>query len=260
MTSTIVTDDGVHLNLDICGHADAQPLLLSNSLGTSLEMWDKQITAFQSRFRVIRYDTRGHGRSDVPAGEYTMDRLGRDALCILDVLKIEQAHFCGLSLGGMTGMWLASTAPGRVNKLVLVNTAAELGPRANWQSRIDTIQKNGMQAIVQAIIERWFTPHFISTARQEVDGIDQMLLTTSPQGYTGCAAAVRDMDLRNNVPLITAKTLVISGTQDPATPPDKAREIMRLLPHGQLVTLDAAHLSNVERPEQFTQAVMNFLE
>jgi 3-oxoadipate enol-lactonase len=255
----VVVDDGRRIAIRIDGPADRPPLLLSNSLGTTFRMWDAQTPALSEAFRVIRYDSRGHGQSDAPAGDYTIARLAADALAVLDNLHIEMAAFVGLSKGGMVGQWLGAHAPERLNRLVLANTAAWMGPAQAWQSRIDTVMQDGMGAVTEAVLERWFTPRFRDAAPEAVAPVRDMLLATAPQGYAGCCAAIRDMDQRGSLSAIRVPTLVIGGLQDPATPPAKAEEIAAGVADSRLVMLDAAHLSNIEQPQAFTAAVLEFL-
>jgi 3-oxoadipate enol-lactonase len=233
--------------------------MLSNSLGTTCRMWDRQIPALSGAFRVIRYDSRGHGQSDAPTGDYTIARLAGDALAVLDSLHIDRAAFVGLSKGGMVGQWLGAHAPERVTRLVLANTAAWMGPAQAWQARIDTVMERGMGAITEAVLERWFTPGFRDAAPEAVAPVRDMLLATAPQGYAGCCAAIRDMDQRTSLAAIHVPTLVIGGLQDPATPPAKAEEIAAGVVDARLVMLDAAHLSNIEQAEAFTAALLAFL-
>ncbi len=234
--------------------------MLSNSLGTHHGMWDAQMPALARRFRVLRYDTRGHGRSEVPQGPYALADLGRDVLHLIDAIGASQVHFCGLSLGGMTGMWLARQAPQRIGRLVLANTSSYVGSPEVWNSRIQAVTRGGMAAVSEAILERWFTPEFHAASQEEVERIRQMLLTTSPEGYVGCAAAVRDMDLRGELGAIRCPTLVISGARDPALPPSHGAYIAERVPGARSIELAAAHLSNIEARDAFTAALTGFLE
>lgn len=256
----VTTGDGTRIHYRFDG-AEANPvLLLSNSLGTVLEMWDPQMSALAERFRVLRYDSRGHGRSDAPAGPYSIERLGRDAVELLDALDIDTALFCGLSKGGMVGQWLGINAPERIGRLVLANTSAFIGSPEVWNTRIETVRRDGMAAIVPGVIDRWFTPRFQKADPAAVERIAAMLRDTPPEGYAACCAAVRDMDQHADIAGIGVPTLVISGTHDLATPPAQSQLIAASIPGAALVDLDAAHLSNVEQADLFTRNLIGFLQ
>lgn len=177
----------MHLFHRLEGADDAPVVVLSSSLGTHHGMWDAQVPAVTRRFRVLRYDTRGHGRSEVPRGPYTLAELGGDVLELIDALGLSRVHFCGLSLGGMTGMWLAAHAPQRIGRLVVANTSSYAGSPELWNARIQAVTRGGMAAVTEAILERWFTPEFRAAMPGEIEKIRQMLLTTSPEGYIACA-------------------------------------------------------------------------
>ena len=256
----IETDDGVRLFYTTSGAASNPPLVLSNSLGTSTEMWAGQLDLLAERFHVIRYDMRGHGRSDAPEGHYTLDRLGRDVLNLLDALEIERTAWCGVSMGGMLGMWLGVHAPNRVLRLAVCNTALHMPPAGLWDERINTVLDKGMEALVGPVLERWFTPAFRADRPQEVEPVKQMLLATPSAGYAGCCAALRDMDQRDAVGAIRHPVLIIAGRDDPSTPPERAEEIKERIPHANLVVFDeCAHLSNIEQKDAFNAAVVPFL-
>ena len=234
-------------------------LVLSNSLGSDVGMWDAQVPAFAERFRVLRYDSRGHGQSAIPPGPYRIEDLGRDLLALLDALGLERVHFCGLSKGGMVGMWLAVNAPDRVERLVLCNTSAYLGPPELWNARIEAVRQSGMQAVVPQVLERWLTPEFRGRAPEVVEKVRRMLLATPPDGYAACATAIRDMDQRESISTIRAPALVVVGARDPSTPPVHGRQIAERIRGSKVVELPAAHLSNVEAADQFTAAVLEFV-
>ena len=256
----IETDDGIRLHYRTEGSAANPPLILSNSLGTDLRMWDGQRDLFAERFHLIRYDVRGHGASDAPPGAYRLDRLGRDVLNLLDALEIHTVTWCGLSLGGMLGMWLAINAPHRVTRLALCNTAACMPPKTMWDERIRAVGERGMGAIASGVLERWFTAPFRASGAPEVAAVEAMLLATPPAGYAGCCAAIRDMDQRRALADIGHDVLIVAGRDDPATPPDKAEEIRRLVPHAALVVFErCAHLSNIEQRDAFNRTVLPFL-
>lgn len=254
----IITGDGCRIAYRIEGRADAPVLLLSNSLGTTMAMWEPQMAAFTGRFRVLRYDSRGHGRSDAPAGSYSIDRLGRDAIELLDALGIGRVTFCGLSKGGMIGQWLGWRAPERLDRLILANTSAYMGPPEGWDARIRAVAAGGMAAMTGPVLQRWFRPAFLAAAPEAVAPVRAMLLATPPHGYAGCCAAIRDMDQRPVLPLVATPTLVIAGNADPATPIEHAEQLARGIAGARLVSLDAAHLSNVEQPAGFAGAVLDF--
>lgn len=251
--------DGTRIHYEVSGTPGKPWLMFSNSLGTRLEMWDGQADALAGDYRILRYDSRGHGRSDAPAAAYTIGLLGRDALALLDALGIQRTHFCGLSMGGMVGMWLGANARGRVGRLVLCNTGALLGPPELWTQRIETVTVSGMADLTEAVIERWFTAEFRAAHPDKVAPVRQMLLDTPAAGYAGCCAAIRDMDQREAVKSIRVPTLVIGGTRDPATPASMAEDLASSIPGAQLALLEAAHLSNIEQEQAFTDVVSTFL-
>lgn len=251
------------LNYQLEGPAGAPVLLLSNSLGTNLHMWDAQVPAFSEHFRVLRYDTRGHGQSLVSAGTYSIEQNGRDVLALLDALAIDKVHFCGLSMGGLIGQWFAINAGERLQRLVLCNTGAKIGTDEVWNTRIDTVLKGGekaMRDLRDASIERWFTPSFAAGHPQQVEAIVSMLAQTSPQGYAANCAAVRDADFREQIAAIGAPTLIVCGTGDAVTTPEHGRFMQARIAGAQLVEFDAAHLSNVQAGELFTRRVLSFLQ
>ena len=255
-----VNTSGATISYTAEGSADAPPLLLINSIAATREMWARQLEAFASRFRVIRYDARGHGRSSVPAGDYTVEQLGRDALAILDQEEVAAAHICGISLGGLTAMWLGVNASARVRGLVLSNTAARIGTVASWSERMTLVRERGMSAVAELTIPRWFSPEFRERDPETVHAFRAMIQSMPPEGYLGCCAALRDADLREAIGTITCPVLAIAGSSDPATAPEGLHVIHQTIPHSTLVTLDTAHLSNVECAAEFTAAVMAFLK
>jgi 3-oxoadipate enol-lactonase len=248
-----------HIHHRFDGKVSAPVLVLAHSLGADLTMWDAQAAALSRSFRVLRYDTRGHGRSAVVPGACDIAALAHDTLGLLDRLEISRAHFCGLSLGGMVGIWLAAHAPERIDRLVLANTAALLGPRENWDARIAAVRAGGMAAIADTVIARWFTPEFSRREPPTIAPVRAAILATPPEGYAACAAAVRDMDQRGSLAAIRAPTLVIAGTHDPATPPALCRQLADAIPGASYTELPAAHLSNVECADAFNAAVLGFL-
>ncbi|WP_166363764.1 3-oxoadipate enol-lactonase [Pseudomonas akapageensis] len=253
--------DGV-LNYQLDGPADAPVLVLSNSLGTDLHMWDTQIEAFTQHFRVLRYDTRGHGKSLVTEGPYSIEQLGRDVLALLDALHIERAHFCGLSMGGLIGQWLGINAGDRLNRLIVCNTAAKIGNPDMWNPRIEMVLRDGQAAMVglrDASIARWFTPAYAEANPAQAKRITDMLAATSPQGYAANCGAVRDADFRDQLGEVKAPTLVISGSEDAVTPPAGGLFIQEHIKGAEYAEFHAAHLSNVEVGEPFSRRVIDFL-
>jgi 3-oxoadipate enol-lactonase len=255
----IKADDGCPLNVEVEGKDGAPALMLSNSLGTDLHMWDDQAAEFGKHFRLIRYDRRGHGKSAVPNGPYSFDRFGRDIIAILDALKIDKVNWCGLSMGGMDGQWLGANAANRVSKLVLANTNFYYADKGPWTDRIKFVRDKGLKELVGLNMERWFTKGFRDRAPQAIARMTAMFTATNPDGYIACVEAIRDMDFRASNPKVTTPTLVIVGAQDPATPPAAGEAIAKAIKGAKLVALDAAHISNVEQPQAFTKAVLDFL-
>ncbi|MGH8353866.1 MAG: 3-oxoadipate enol-lactonase [Pseudomonas sp.] len=250
------------LNYRFDGPARAPVLLLSNSLGTDLHMWDEQIPAFAEHFRVLRYDSRGHGGSLVSAGPYSIEQHGRDVLALLDALHIERAHYCGLSMGGLIGQWLGINAGSRLHKLVICNTAAKIGTAEIWNTRIDGVLRDGQAAMValrDASSARWFTAAFAAAAPGKVKALTDMLAATSPAGYAACCAAVRDADFREQLGAIAVPTLVVCGTHDPVTTPSDGQFMFERIRAAEFAEFAAAHLSNVEASAAFSRRVLDFL-
>jgi 3-oxoadipate enol-lactonase len=249
------------LNHTLDGIGGAPAVLLGGSLGTKLAMWQPQLPVLSARFRVIRYDHRGHGGSPILPGPYTIDELGSDVLAMLDRLELERVSYCGLSLGGMIGMWLAINAPARIERLVLICTAAYLPPAEGWTQRAATVREAGSpEAVADAVIARWFTEPFVRERPDVVARHRAMIADTSAEGYAGCCEAIAIMDLRPGLGGIVAPTLVIAGQQDPATPPEHARAIAAGIPGAMLQILDpAAHLSSVERSADVTPLIVDHL-
>jgi 3-oxoadipate enol-lactonase len=249
----------VALHHRVEGPGWAPPLLLSASLGTGVGLWEAQVPALAARFRVVRYDARGHGRSPVVPGPCSIADLGRDVLGLADELGLGRFAFCGLSIGGMVGQWLALEAPERLSRVVLANTAACIGTPAGWEARIAAVRQGGLAAVAEGTMARWFTPAFAARAPAEVERLRRMLLATPAEGYAASCAAIRDLDLRERVGAIRVPVLVITGTADTSTPPEEGRWLAGRIPGARLVELEAAHLSNVEAAGAFDQAVLDFL-
>ncbi len=247
------------LNVRIDGPESAPPLLLVNSLGTTTDMWEPQLPALGSKFRVIRYDARGHGGSKPPAGPVTIDDLGRDAVALLDRLGLTRVHVCGVSLGGMTAQWLAAHAPDRIDRIVIANSAPQVPPAEVWNNRIATVREKGLEAVVDNLLARWLTDDFRAAQPAAAARLREIFLANDPQGYAACCAAVRDLDLRGELAAIRAPTLVIGGSEDLATPLAGSELMAATIPGARLVVLKAAHLSNWECAGEFTDHVLSFL-
>ena len=250
------------LNYLLEGPQDAPVLVLSNSLGTDLHMWDNQIPALTRHFRVLRYDTRGHGQSLVSEGFYSIEQNGRDVLALLDALKLDRVFFCGLSMGGLIGQWLAINAPERLLRVVLCNTAAKIGSPDVWNPRIEMVLRDAEAAMIalrDASISRWFTPSFAQAEPATVEAVVGMLARTAPQGYAANCAAVRDADFREQIGSIRLPVLVVCGTEDAVTTPADGRFMIERIPGADMIELHAAHLSSVEAGDAFTRPVLAFL-
>jgi 3-oxoadipate enol-lactonase len=249
----------VRVHYELSGSPDNPVLLLAHPLGVNLSVWEPQLPEFTKHFRVLRYDARGHGDSSVPPGEYSVAAMAQDVLGLLDALKVHRAHFCGISMGGMTGMWLGANARSRFDKIVLGNTAVKIGTAESWAARIASVQKMGMPAIAPSIIERWFTFEFRAASPHVVTGVQSMLEKTNPHGYMASCAAIRDMDYAEKISTVQSPVLVISGSNDPGTTPADGQYIASRIPGAIYSELRASHLSNVEAAEHFTPQVLRFL-
>lgn len=238
------------------GPEDSPVLLMGSSLGTSLDMWDSQL-ALAERLRIVRHDHRGHGRSPVPPGPYEIADLGRDVLELMDALEIERASYCGLSIGGMVGMWLGANAPERIERLVLICTSAHLPPAEGWAERAAAVRAAGpVEVVADAVVARWLTPAYAEEHPELVAELRAMLVATDPDGYAAACGAIERMDLRDQLGRITAPTLVISGSGDEATPPEHQQLIAASIPGARHETVEpAAHLAAVERPARVTELI-----
>jgi 3-oxoadipate enol-lactonase len=254
------TGDGCQIAYRLDGASDKPVLVLSNSIATSLEMWADQIGDLGRHFRVLQYDTRGHGASGAPIGAYSVGRLGRDVLELLDSLQIEQAHFLGLSLGGVTGQWLGIHAPERIKRLVLSNTSAFLGPPTQWDATIGSVlAAKDLSGFAAMFLGNWFPKTFLEERTSVADKFRTMVLSTPPQGLAGCFAAIRDTDMRRTIALIKAPTLVIAGQYDTVTLASHGELIAKTVPGAKLVTLPVVHMPNIEHPQDFLNTVLGFL-
>ncbi|MEE2998787.1 MAG: 3-oxoadipate enol-lactonase [Pseudomonadota bacterium] len=252
--------NGVEINYRWDGQENHPVLILSNSLTTNFNLWNDQVASFTKHFRVLRYDNRGHGGSSSPPGEYSIDDIGSDILALMDYLEVERASLCGISLGGMVGMWLGINAGPRMDKLVICNTSSDLSPPDPWQDRIDKVMSHGMEAIITGALERFLSESFRKNVSPKIDLIKSMIRSCDVLGYSGCCAAVRDMNLTSELPRIKNPTLIVAGELDPSTPVAHSELIKQNVVGSSMVVIDGvAHLSNIEEPVEFNKAVLNFL-
>jgi 3-oxoadipate enol-lactonase len=259
MTAFATTSDGTRIAYFISGRPWRPPLVLNHSLGSDHDMWDPQLQALQDQYYIVAIDNLGHGESDVPPGDYTVHDLAAAAVAVADAAELERFHYCGLSVGGVTGQHLAVHHGDRLLSLTLCNTAAKIGTPELWNERIGTAKTSGMSALVDGVIARWFSPGFAERETERFARARATLLATDPDGYAGVCAALRDADLRDVVGSITVPTLVIGGQHDEATPIEEARRLHEQIAGSRLVELNAAHLSNLDRDQEFTAALGQFL-
>ena len=258
-----ITANGISMNYTLDGPASAPVVTLSHSLATDLSMWDPQMKALTARYRVLRYDTRGHGGTEAPAAAYTLDQLADDARALLQALGIAKTHWIGLSMGGMIGQALALKSPELFLSLSLCDTSSRIPAEAKplWQERIKTAQTQGMEPLVEGTIARWFTAPFREQHKDVVDPVRTMIRRTPPQGYAGCCAAISALDLTDRLPAIKLPTLIVVGEEDTVTPPSAAAEMHRAIAGSELVTIpETGHLANLEQPEAFDAAMAHFLD
>jgi 3-oxoadipate enol-lactonase len=249
----------MELSVSTFGAPSSPPLLLISSLGATRDtLWSRQVPFLSRSFRVITYDPRGHGQSPVPPGEYSLDDLGRDAISVLDAAGAAEAHVCGVSMGGITAMWLGIHAPARVRSLVVANTAARIGSLQSWGDRIALVREQGLAGVAEQAMPKWFTDGFRAGEPETIERFRAMVASIPPAGYLGCCAALRDADLRDTVAGITRPTLAIAGAQDVLTPPEALAFIHEQVAGSTLVTLDCSHISNVEKSAGFNDAVARF--
>ncbi len=253
--------NGLEVAYRFDGPEDGHVILMANSLMSDSSMWDWNVPALADRYRVLRYDKRGHGGSQTTPGSYSIAQLADDAVALLDALKIDKVHFIGLSMGGMIGQQLGARYPERVHSLSLCDTASEMPPRNLWEERFEIARKDGIPGLVDGTIKRWFTAPFIERAPQDIAKVRQMILGTELEGYIGCASAVRDMAQTTMLLKIKAPTLILTGRQDPACTVDQAIVLNRMIDGSKMVILEeAAHLSNIEQPEVFNRTVREFID
>lgn len=246
-------------NYKLQGTPNSPVLIFSNSLGSEMLMWDELVPFLLPYFRVLQYDTRGHGGSEITPEPYSIALLGQDVIDLLDELKIDEAYFCGLSMGGLIGQWLGINYPNRIKKLIVSNTGAKIGNDERWNSRIETIKADGMQAIVDDTMERWFTESFRNNNSQRVAETKAMFLRSDILGYSNCCAAIRDADFRESLSQVSVETLVITGDEDPVTNVAQAEFIAENIPNARLKVLHARHLASTELPEEYAQVLIDFI-
>ncbi|PJI96314.1 3-oxoadipate enol-lactonase [Acidovorax sp. 69] len=259
--STLQTPGGA-FRVRIDGPEGAPALVLSNSLGTTLEMWDAQAERFAMDYRVVRYDTRGHGGSVVSPGPYSFEQLGGDVIALLDALQIARASFCGISMGGFTGLWLGVNVPQRLNHLVVANSAAKIGTADGWTARAALVREKGaaaMDELADSSPSRWFTEAFIAQQPDAVRRAQGWIADLAPEGYAACCEALAQADLRSAIDTITVPTLLIAGAFDPVTTVADAQAMQTAIAGAQLAKVSASHLSNLEAPSEFDAALAAFL-
>lgn len=249
----------VSLNYQTFGEKNKPALIFSNSLGTNYSMWQPQIDALKDDFYIVCYDTRGHGQSSAPNHAYTIEELGQDVVDLLDYLNIKQTNFCGISMGGLTGQWLAVYKPEYFNKIIVSNTAAKIGNKDAWLERANKVRQEGLQPISDTAASRWFTDRFIQVKPDVVKTMSENLSTGSPQGYANCCEALAMADLRENLKNAKVPILVIGGEQDPVTTVEDAKAMVNTAQNATLATINASHIANVEKAEDFTQLIKEFL-
>ncbi|MFM0293830.1 3-oxoadipate enol-lactonase [Burkholderia sp. WP9] len=259
MPYAAVNGTELHYRIDGDRHGNAPWIVLSNSLGADLSMWAPQVAALSKHFRVLRYDTRGHGHSEAPKGPYTIEQLTGDVLGLMDTLKIARANFCGLSMGGLTGVALAARHADRIERVVLCNTAARIGSPEVWVPRAAKARNEGMAALADAVLPRWFTADYIEREPVVLAMIRDVFTHTDKEGYASNCDAIDAADLRPEAPGIKVPALVISGTHDLAATPAQGRELAQAIAGARYVELDASHISNIEKADAFTKTVIDFL-
>lgn len=255
----MIESNGAKFNVEVTGDESKPALMLSNSLGTNFHMWDDQMPEWSKHFRIIRYDRRGHGGSDVTPGAYTMEQLGKDVLGILDALKVQKTNWCGVSMGGMVGQWLGANAPERFIKMVYSFNTYHYADKSSWNDRINIVQEKGLAPMASGNMERWFSASFREKNPDKLKRMTEMFLSTKPEGWIGCGSAVRDMDHRELLPKIKVPVLIIAGKEDKACPVEAAETMQKQIPGAKLQVMNTAHIGNVELPEEYTKVVLDFL-
>jgi len=259
----LIKANGIQMNYELSGRKDDPVVMLSHSLGSSLVMWNPQMKALEPHFQLLRYDIRGHGKSEAPPGAYTLELLGEDAVALLDILEIEKVHWVGLSMGGMIGQSVALNYPRRLKSLALCDTTAAIAPEAQplWQERIDAVREKGVASQLEPTMERWFTPSFLKLNPYMLGVIRNEFLATPAQGYLGCIYAIRKLNYLDRLSEIKIPTLIMVGEDDAGTPVSASEAMHQVIPNSKLVIITSArHLSNVEQPEIFNTTLLTFLK
>ncbi len=259
----MVKANGIWMNYEFSGRKWGEVIMLSHSLASSLAMWNPQMAALRAFYKVLRYDIRGHGQTEAPEGSYTLEQLGEDALALLDALKVDQVHWVGLSMGGMIGQILALNHADRLKSLALCDTTAVVPPEAHeiWEERIRTARQEGMQALVEETLSRWFTQAYLAQNPPEVEEIRRIFLATPVAGYVGCSQAIRQLNVLDRLPQIKRPTLIMVGREDAGTPVADAQAMHQAIAGSKLIILDsAAHLSNIQQARDFNRELLAFLD
>lgn len=255
-----ITSNQAQIHYQTFGDQTKPAIIFSNSLGTQYSMWQPQIDFFQDHYYVVCYDTRGHGKSSAPQGPYTLAQLGEDVIALLDHLHVEKANFCGISMGGLTGQWLAIHHPDRFKHIIIANTAAKIGQEQAWLDRAQLVRKQGLQPIADTAAARWFTAGFIEAHAETVKQLSENLAKGSAEGYASCCEALAKADLRSDLKKITLPVLIIAGQQDPVTSVADGQAMQNAIPHSQLFEIEASHISNIEQAQAFNHAVFDFIQ
>jgi 3-oxoadipate enol-lactonase len=257
---SLVDVDGTRLHCSVEGPEGAPAIVFLNSLGTDLRMWDPQVEALRSSFRIVRHDSRGHGASDAPKGRYSIELLGRDVVSLLDALGIERVHLCGESMGGLVALWLAANHPDRIERAIFASTAVKIGTKDRWDERVRALEEGDMNSIRDMVMRRLLTTSFRERSPEVARRVEATLVSTPPDGYAASCIAVRDADLTHEVGRIRAPSLIVVGADDVGISQREAHDLHERIAGSELVLLeDASHLCNIEQPERFNHAVLAFL-
>lgn len=255
-----ITVNNAQINYKFLDNKKPETMVFSNSLGTNYSMWTKQEAEVSKYFNILFYDTRGHGESETTEGAYSAELLGKDVLALTKSLNIEKFHFCGLSMGSLIGQWLALNGGDRVQKIILCNTAAKIGTEESWNERIELVLEKGLETVAEATPAKWFSDGFIKDNKDDVDQILAAFKKNSPEGYASNCAMVRDADFRDGLEAISKPVLIISASLDPVTTVADGNEIQMKIQNSEHIILNAKHLSAFEKPAEFNEALLKFLQ